>query len=258
MRLLAVISSLLDALAPTRSAEAAPAGGFAPLFNGRDLEGWYVVVKERGVVGEQDLFIVRDGAIHVYPTQPDGSEQPFAGLVTRAAHSDYHLTLEYKWGKRKFSPRADAVRDAGVLFHLHGDDIIWPASVECQIQEGDSGDIWAIRTRVTSTVQPVIRNYAPAPEGAPETRGVPGRFQRFHRSYCHETPGWNRVDLVVRGDHAVFRINGRVVNEAIAMKRWDAASGSWEPLTSGRILLQAEGAEVFYRDVRLQSLAPEG
>jgi hypothetical protein len=236
--------------------EVSPEDGFAPLFNGRDLGGFRVVVKDRGVVEAQELFVVRDGAIHVYPTQADGSTQPFAGLVTRAEYSHYHLTLEYKWGARKFVPRADTVRDAGVLFHVHGDDIIWPDSVECQIQEGDTGDLWAVRTQVTSSVQPIIRNYAPAPGGKPETRGVPGRFQRFHRSYYHEVPGWNRIDVIVRGDHAIFKVNGRVVNEAIAMKRWDAATATWLPLTQGRILLQAEGAEVFYRNVRIKLLAP--
>jgi hypothetical protein len=135
--------------------EVSPEDGFAPLFNGRDLGGFRVVVKDRGVVEAQELFVVRDGAIHVYPTQADGSTQPFAGLVTRAEYSHYHLTLEYKWGARQFVPRADTVRDAGVLFHVHGDDIIWPDSVECQIQEGDTGDLWAVRTQ--SCVRQVLQ-----------------------------------------------------------------------------------------------------
>jgi hypothetical protein len=227
------------------------------LFNGRDLSGWHVVVKDQGKVDRQDLFGVSENMIHVYPNQRDGSGQPFAGLVTDEEYGDYVLTLEYRWGEAKFAPRALDVRDAGVLFHVHGPTEIWPNSIECQIQEGDSGDAWIIGSRATSTVQPIIRNYAPAPVGKSETRGgVSPRFARFHRSYCWEVPGWNHLEISVRGDSAVYRVNGRVVNALMGLERWDESSGTWQPLRRGRILLQAEGAEVFYRNVRLRTLTP--
>jgi hypothetical protein len=41
---------------------------------------------------------------------------------------------------------------------------------------------------------------------------------------------------------------------SIDMKQWDAATTSWKPLTEGRILLQAEGAEVSYRNIPLTAL----
>jgi hypothetical protein len=146
------------------------------------------------------------------------------------------------------------VRDAGVILHVHGEEKIWPFGVECQIQEGDTGDIWAIGTQVTSTVSPVIRNYAP--DGSPVTRGGTGEkpFARFHRGYNWEVPGWNRLELEVRGDDAKFTVNGHVVNEALDMKYWDVTERSWKPLTRGRILLQAEGAELFYRNITLTPL----
>ena len=227
----------------------------APLFNGKDFTDWTVIVDARKPAVSNELFTVKNGQIRTYEKASTGSAQPFAGLVTKESFSRYTLALEYKWGERKFAPRDQFVRDAGIVFHMHGPDVIWPSGVECQIQEGDTGDLWAINTRVTSTVQPTIMNYAPAPGGKSVTRGDhPKGFARFHRGYCHETPGWNRVELTVDGDHAIFRVNGHVVNEAIDMKQWNPTTKSWTPLTKGRILLQAEGAEVSYRNVILTAL----
>jgi hypothetical protein len=249
--LLRVMVGLGITIAPLTS----PAEEAVELFNGRDLSGWTVWVGEKDRPGTEPIFSVTNGMIHAYATAMNGSRQPFAGLLTTNSYSRYVLTVEYRWGEKKFAPRADFVRDAGVLFHVHGLERIWPSSVECQIQEGDTGDIWAIDTQVTSTVQPTIRNFAPAPGGKPETRGdKPRGFARFHRSYCHELPGWNQLELTVDGDRASYRVNGELVNEATGMKRWDEAVQTWRPLTNGFILLQAEGAEVFYRNVRLAPL----
>jgi hypothetical protein len=223
-----------------------------PLFNGIDLTGWDIWVGDRGEnTDPTDMFRVEAGVIHAYPIQAPDSSQPFAGIVTHQSFSSYVLKFEYRWGEAKFKPRDEMVRDAGVLFHLHEENNIWPASVECQIQEGDTGDIWAIGSRVTSTVQNVIRNFSA--KGDSVTRGGKDiRFARFHRSYDREKPGWNQLEISVDGPTAVFRLNGHVVNAVTNMERWDESTGAYVPLTSGRILLQAEGAEVFYRNITIE------
>lgn len=221
------------------------------LFNGSNLEGW--TTWYRHADKDRDLFTVHDGMIHVYENQADGSDQTFAGIVTEREYGQYRLSLEYKWGEKKFKPRYEKVRDAGILFHVHGEEKIWPYSVECQIQEGDTGDIWVIGTEVTSEVSPAVRNYSP--NGERVTRGgTPGKFNRFHRGYMWEVPGWNRVEVLVQGAYAKFSVNGHVVNEAFDMKYHDAKTGEWRPLTSGKILLQAEGAEIFYRNIKLETM----
>jgi hypothetical protein len=240
-----------------RAADDLP-GKTLPLFNGRNLDGWEVVVGDKGVVANQNLVQVVDGVIHVYKDAVDGSEQPFGYLLTIAEYGEYRLSLEYKWGTKKFAPRADAdtVRDAGVCYHVRAPLEIWPTSVECQIQEGDTGDVWAIHTQVTSTIHSDIMNYCPAEDGGIETtRGDdPRGYRRFLRSYCYEQPGWNRVELIVSGDRATYLVNGHVANRVTKLKSWDEATASWQPLTKGKILLQAEGAEIFYRNVTIQPL----
>nr|WP_299344121.1 DUF1080 domain-containing protein [Allomuricauda sp.] len=233
-----------------------PSGGQLALFNGTNLDNWYFTTRDTTYSGNiTDIFALENGLIHVLGKPDDLSTQTFAGITTRESYSNYRLTLDYKWGEKKFKPRHEFVRDAGVLFHVHGDDTVWPKSVECQIQEGDTGDIWAIGTQVTSTVNPVIRNYSP--EGDSITRGGEGiRFSRFHRGYDWERPHgqWNHLEIVVKGKDAKYSLNGYVVNEALDMKYWDEETGQMEPLTEGKILLQAEGAEIYYRNIFLELL----
>ena len=136
---------------------------------------------------------------------------------------------------------------------MHGEDVIWPFGVECQIQEGDTGDLWAIGTQVSSKVQQTIRNYAKDSELV--TRGTHDqKFQRFHRGYMWERSGWNKIEITVMGDHAIFKVNGKVVNEAVDMKYRSEDGNSWIPLIKGKILLQAEGAEIFYRNIEIKEL----
>jgi hypothetical protein len=148
-------------------------------------------------------------------------------------------------------------RDSGLCFHVQPPDVVWPVSVECQIQEGDTGDAWLIKTRATSRVHPDTQGYWPARRsgGVEVTKGdKPNVYRRFIRFYYHERPDWNHLEIVVRGDQASYFVNGQLVNEVTAMKHWNETTGEWLPLTKGKILLQAEGAEILYRNVTLEPL----
>jgi hypothetical protein len=257
-RSLLSVACLLLAPAALSAAEETP----IPLFNGRNLDGWTIFTPDKDLPTSANLFEVVDGTLHTYPGAVDGSKQPIGYLITTEEYSHYRLTLEYKWGTGKFIPRAhpDVARDAGVCFHVQAPNVIWPTSAECQIQEGDTGDAWLIHTQATSRVHPDTTGFWPPDQagGVEVTKGEkPRQYRRFIRHYCHEQPGWNRVELVVRGDRASFFVNGHLVNDITQLKRWDEAAQAWRPLTKGRILLQAEGAEIFYRNISLQPLAAQ-
>jgi hypothetical protein len=53
----------------------------------------------------------------------------------------------------------------------------------------------------------------------------------------------NQVELVVDHDRAQYFVNGKLENEL-----------SQTVVTKGKIILQSEGAEVYYRNVRLYPL----
>ncbi|WP_181898328.1 3-keto-disaccharide hydrolase [Alteromonas aestuariivivens] len=244
-----------------------------PLFNGCDLEGWDAILIKHHQADDsaENYFKVENGAIHVYAGKENGSAQPFAALVSKQSFSHYHLSLEYRWGVAKFQPRVELLRDAGLLYHVHGQGRpAWPLSVESQIQEGETGDTYTIGTQVSAWLDP--GSHTPAANGqvahysylphAVEQRwiatGVAGKILRIRHNQPSEVSGWNRLEIIVEGDRAIHRVNGITVMQIADFRRWDDSTQQWAPLTSGKLLLQAEGAEVFYRNIRIRSLPTSG
>lgn len=193
------------------------------LFNGKDLSGWHAYIPHKDKSDPKGdpngVFKVEDGAIHV-------SGEEFGCLTTDEEFENYRLVLEFKWGEKRYPPREKAKRDSGVLLHCVGPDKIWTKSIECQIQEGDCGDFHLVSgTEIT----------------------VDGkRVKGFHKKTKDaEKPNgeWNTIEVVCDGGKITNIVNGEVVNEG-----YDAS------VTKGKILLQSEGAEVFYRKVELSPL----
>ena len=64
---------------------------------------------------------------------------------------------------------------------------------------------------------------------------------------------WNEITLTVKGaEEAIFELNGKVVNRITNMT--NAVDGKRVPLTKGRIGLQAEYAELMYRNIYIKEL----
>ena len=252
MKSLFKIVSLLFACAFVANAETNQ-NGWKPLFNGKDLTGWYVHVRgEPKNSDPTEIFGVTDGMIHVYPKAEQGSRQPVAVVCTEEEFENYDMRFEYKWGTKKFAPRVEKIRDAGLLYHCF-DEQVWPSSVECQVQEGDTGDIWAVRTQVQTTVDPdkTQRVFLPADQGGVmntyvKTNGVIG----IRKSHTNEKDGWNTVEVKIRGDSAIHIVNGQTNAMVFGMKK--LVDDKWVPLVKGKIALQAEYAEVFYRNIEIR------
>jgi hypothetical protein len=235
--------------------------GWKPLFNGKNLNGWsvhYASKTPADAPPPDSIFSIEKGVIHAYPTQPAGSAQPNAYLETTAEYRDYVISLEYQWGEKKFLPRVDLVRDAGLIYHVHRErPADWPAGAEAQIQEGDVGDSWAVSSQISSFVDPKTGRYAlPENGGVPVTVGHDGKFERTRHNKVNEYPGWNTLEVIVRGDRATHVVNGVTNMRVYDLRGWDAASNSWVKIEKGRIALQAESAEVFYRNIRIRALTP--
>jgi hypothetical protein len=235
------------------------AADWKPLFNGKNLKGWSVHFASKTAADAPPpatLFTVENGAIHAYPTQAAGSEQPNAYIETDASYKDYVLSLEYRWGEKKFAPRLNLVRDAGLIYHVQrARPSDWPAGSEAQIQEGDVGDFWAISSRLSSFVNPKTGRYAlPEDGGVPVTLGNDGKFERVRHNRVNEYPGWNTLEVIVRGDRATHVVNGVTNMRVYDIRGWDAATNSWVKVEQGKIALQAESAEVFYRNIRIRPL----
>lgn len=273
----AVLGGILVSSANVNAAGGPLTSGWRPLFNGTNLNGWSIQL--RGQSKNEDparLVQVKEGALHFYPDAEADSAQPFGYIATEEEYTNYRLRLEFKWGGKKFAPRARSRRDSGVLYHVTAQDKVWPDSVEYQIQEKDVGDIYTVSTRVTAPVDPkttnlnvtistnrttgVIRtnqNVVPVfreveKGGVLFVQGAVGPSLRVVRQGLHEREGWNVVEIEVHASRAAHSLNGNIVNGCGEMQQ--SIDGDWAPLNHGRIALQLEGAEILYRNIELQEL----
>ncbi|WP_075351470.1 3-keto-disaccharide hydrolase [Algoriphagus marinus] len=232
------------------------------LFNGKNLDGWYTFVQNRGRnIDPKNVFTVQDGMIRI-------SGEEWGGITTNEEFENYRLIVEFKWGGKTFAPRLQNARDSGILLHSVGEDGasdgIWMNSIECQLIEGGTGDFIVVgdgskNFSITSPVAPEKQgsSYVFQPEGELATinRGRINWYGRdpnwkdvidFRGSQDVEKQvgEWNKVECVVKGDEITIYLNGVLVNHASNVKP-----------SKGRIQIQSEGAEIFFRKVELRPLA---
>ena len=135
------------------------------LFDGKTFNGWtkYLGVPHQSNQGldlpkdENGKYVkafgINNDPLNVYTiVNEEGkpaihvSGQVFGTLTFNEEFENYHIKLEFKWGQKKWEPRLNMVRDAGLLYHGFGQqgstERNWHPAQECQIQEGDTGDYW--------------------------------------------------------------------------------------------------------------------
>ena len=262
--LTALIHSSCSPRADSIAAPATPAPEWVELFNGENLDGWIARLGKRGNETSQtieDIFRVRDGVIQVYAGAAPDSFQYNGNLYTEKSFSNYHLQVEYRWEENRFRPRHRAVRDAGILFHIHtAPDDVWPPSVEMQLGGGKpgaayvTGDLWVIgNTRVKApSIEGRYQIGAPLVEFGFGDEFLPVNLTSIAATKPHGE--WNLAEVIVHGsESAEFILNGQHVGSVSDMRFQDEA-GEWQPLTSGPISIQAEWAELEYRAVRIKEL----
>jgi len=235
--------------------------GWVPLFNGMNLDGW------TASPGAAELFAVSqleaEGVIHVYPTQADQSQQNQATLRTNDSYSSYVYQLEYKWGTKRFSDRKQTDRDNGICFHICNDvEQVWPESIELQIGSqawpGDwvVGNIFMLTNKTRAQWPNAMMNGQSvfAEGGTKKSIGSPNSYEKaLAPAQLNKNDDWNVVELTVHGSKdAEYKVNGTVVNRVFDMEC--SAGGTWQPLDQGPIALQAEFAEVYFRNIRLKVL----
>lgn len=229
---------------------------WTPLFNGKDLSGFYTFVnREPRNVDPDGYYKVTDGMIHVLGIPATEARKEFGFFATEKSYSNYHLRAQYKWGKTKFAPRLTQPRDSGVLFHMNDTDRIWPRSIECQVQEGDTGEMIIVGNNLEVTIPTKARGNN-ANQRMFDPAGTPTAVNRgrvYKQPVADKLDDWNTVEVITRGDSAVHIVNGVVMMSITNMKMTDTN----QPLTSGRIVFQAEGAELFYRNIEIRGLKPD-
>ncbi len=243
------------------------------LFDGKSLANFDTWLVDHHESDPERVFSVVD--------QIDGapairiSGQSWGGLLSKQAYQDYRLIVEYRWGGVTWGERKTRTRDSGVLIHAQGrpgntrNDFNgpWLRSLEFQIIEGGVGDFISVAgfaddgQQIRPSMTFKIRKDRDGedvydPKGDPKVVSS-GRVNWWGRSEDWEdrlgfrgpqdveSPGleWTRLEAIVQKGNLRYFVNGKLVNE-----------GTDASLTDGKIMLQSEGAEIYFRRVDVEPL----
>ncbi len=264
--------SVLQSIAATSAAACMPqiALGSAatsvwrPLFNGRNLDGWTIFEDGEGNSDPHGAIRIEKEVLHMLgpsftgPESDGKNRSSFGHIATTSIHGNYHLRMDFRFGERRFLPRALQRRNSGLLYHMAPErDRLFPDCVEFQFEEGDIGDAIMVNTKALQGPllggTPLWPNYfpgMPTEYAAPQNAG--GIARQWHRpaGQYERLDAWNTVDLIAFDDQAAHLVNGRIVNTLFRMIGRDG-----NPLTKGRIALEFEAAEVFMRNVMIRDLS---
>jgi len=239
-------------------ATAGPKEGVVPLFNGKDLSGLTHWLKDGQHEDPRKVFTVHDGLLHI-------SGDGMGYVATEKAYRDYRVVVEYKWGAR--TDGGKYVRNSGILLHGTGSEGgagggAWMPSIECQLAQGCVGDLIAIRGKDVPVTLTVETELGPDRRLRWKKGGTPTVYSGKQFWWSNHDPEfkelldtrgkndlesplgeWTRVECVSEGKRLSVWVNGVLVNEATEVFP-----------SSGRILLQCEGFEIYFRKFELHPL----
>lgn len=251
-----------------------------PLFNGKDLSGWEtwlakphpssvfegLAKNDKGEYTEA-LGLNRDPHQVFSVVTEDGqpalrvSGEVWGGISTKEEFENYHFRAEFKWGAKRWPPREKTVRDNGLLYHgigKHGAGSgAWLKSFEMQIQEHDCGDFHSV-AGVLVDVEAVPKDLSKPKGDLLYRRGAEKQTavaRRVWKDPDAEKPTgqWNVVEFYCLGQTSVHVVNGKAVMVLTGLRH---KVGDQEvPLTKGRIQIQSESAEIFWRNIQVRKIS---
>ncbi len=251
---------------------AQPKAKWVNLFNGKNLNGWDTYLgPELDSAGNRKSKIpvgLNKDPMKVFTVVEQNGEniirisgENWGGISTKKEYANYHLQLKFKWGQLTWGKKRGLKKDSGLLYHAVGEqgaqNTPWMRSQEFQIEEGNTGDYWG----VSGAVQDIPatfkgeKNYVYSPAGTLVTFSVTSTAGRHcMKSVDAEAPlgEWNTLDLYCLEDRSIYVVNGKVVMRLFKSSQSD--NGQTTPLTKGKIQIQSEGAEIFYKQIKLQGI----
>ncbi len=226
---------------------------FTTIFNGENFDGWYLKIRSGDAELAKKLYAIEDGEIHIFNDDfPDNYElrgdcATHGLFYTNREYSRYILRFDYKWGSKIANNYHMFQYDAGCYYHVI-DDRIWPVGVEYQIRYNDqtdenhTGDYWISKVTPMEWYTDGEGHYL-----SPEAGGVLAKYRvgehRALKTAEHNALNgeWNSCEIIVMGDeYSIHKLNDQVVNVATSLG-----------IESGKIGLQSETGEIYYRNIRI-------
>ncbi|HEY3254861.1 MAG TPA: DUF1080 domain-containing protein [Polyangiaceae bacterium] len=221
-------------------------GGKHSLFNGLDFSGWDRYLGKPSDA-EPALGIDNDPRAVYSVVELDGepavriSGEIWGSLISQRQFCNFRLHAEFKWGSAVWPPLN--ARDSGIMFlstgplgavNAGGNALSDPigsggflVSSEYQIANNDVGSLYNLGPiAFTTTV------HSPRPE-LPDA--------------------WNQVEISLQADVASLLLNGQEVSRGSGFEL-DWPDQPALALRCGKLQLQSEGAEIFFRRVEIEEL----
>lgn len=230
------------------------------LFNGKDLNDWFVKIHHHDVDDNfGNTFRAEDGLLKVRYDQYDQFNERFGHIYYKKPFSHFHLKFEYRFADewRKDAP-SYTILNSGVMYHSQDPRTMpkeqdWPISIEMQLLAG-------------------------LPDGKPRPTGnmcSPGTLIEYNgkidSSHCinstsktYSPEEWVSAELIVLGDSLITHIiNGDTVMKYShpqigggVVNRFDPAQKlDGKPLKEGYIAFQSEGQPIDFRNIVLKDLS---
>ena len=227
--------------------------GYKNLFNGQNLDGWYIKIKSGNEVLGKEVFQVENGIIHVFKDFPDSAGMKdnncdTHGLIyTNNKYSKFIFKFEYKWCKKIFNNFHKFQYDAGCYYHVYNDKI-WPFGIEYQVRydhtkkRNHTGDYWASNTQFQWYSLDSVTFKLPSEGGLKMPIKSGEHRASLDADYNALNDEWNTCEVIVMGnEYSIHKLNGKIVNMATNLSVGDGVIG-----------LQSETAEIFYRNIMIK------
>jgi len=187
-------------------------------------------------------------------------------LFTKEDFRNYHFKLQYKFGTAKYEPRLDKAMDSGILYHSQGEAGVdywksWMLAQEFQVMEagtseGVSGDYWPIaNARIdVKANQEGARSYRYDPNASWEGFGArnPGSNCYAIDNFTTPNNGWTTMELICYEGKSLHIVNGKVAMALQNSAYWNGTESV--PMVEGKIQLQCEAAELYYKDIQIKPI----
>lgn len=233
-----------------------------PLFNGQDLSNWDM---HAGTSLGPDFDHLADAADieQVFSVVERGGEKMIrisgeinGSLATKRAFENYHLRLTFKWGESVHTRR-----NSGLLYHSFGEFGTalgtWMPNIEFQMLHQNLGNTYLMANTSCETEavwNDDVNRYVYSPGSGLVTFGDHAAGRHILKSSDHENPlgEWNTIELYAFDRTAMHVVNGSTV--MVNTNTGTYEGGTIVPLTSGKIQIQSEGAELFIKNIEIRPI----
>jgi hypothetical protein len=189
--------------------------GFTALFNGKDFTGWKFFLPNDADPAK--TWSIQGGVV-ICTGKPNGY------FYTDKSYKNY--VLRYDWQYQRPSGLKDDSQftgNSGALVHIGGPHKVWPRCVEVQGMNRDHGKLIGVSgVKLSSDT----------------------KFDRAAKDKATKPVGeWNTTEIICKADGSIeAKINGTEV------------SSGKSDLTEGPIGFQSEGAEIHFRNIKIQEM----